>query len=34
MDQLGFGLLGQAGFFDALKITFDFANKIYYLETP
>ena len=34
MDQLGFGLLGQAGFFEALKITFDFANKIYYLETP
>jgi hypothetical protein len=34
MDQLGFGLLGQAGFFEAFKITFDFANKIYYLEAP
>lgn len=33
MDQLGFGLLGQAGFFEAFKITFDFANKLYHIET-
>jgi hypothetical protein len=34
MDQLGIGLLGQAGFFEAFKVTFDYANKLYYLETP
>ena len=33
MDQLGIGLLGQAGFFEAFKITFDFANKLYHIET-
>lgn len=33
MDQAGIGLLGQAGFFEAFKITFDYANSIYYLET-
>jgi hypothetical protein len=32
MDQLGFGLLGQAGFFEVFKITFDYANKLYHLE--
>lgn len=33
MDQLGIGLLGQAGFFEAFKITFDLANKLYHIET-
>jgi len=33
MDQLGIGLLGQAGFFETFKITFDYANKLYHLET-
>jgi hypothetical protein len=33
MDQLGIGLLGQVGFFEAFKVTFDYANKIYFLET-
>ena len=34
MDQLGIGLLGQAGFFDRFKITFDHPNKTFTLETP
>jgi len=34
MDQLGFGLLGQAGFFEAFKISFDHASKLFHLETP
>lgn len=34
MDKLGIGLLGQAGFFEAFKITFDYANKLYHLEIP
>jgi aspartyl protease len=33
LDHLGIGLLGQAGFFEAFKITFDYANKLYHLET-
>jgi hypothetical protein len=33
MDQLGIGLLGQSGFFEAFKITFDIVAKIYTLET-
>lgn len=34
MDQLGCGLLGQAGFFEAFKITFDYANKLFHVEVP
>ena len=34
MDQLGFGLLGQVGFFDRFRITFDYANSVFVLETP
>ena len=34
MDQLGFGLLGQAGFFEAFKITFDYANERFPVEVP
>jgi hypothetical protein len=34
MDQLGFGLLGQAGFFEAFKVTFDFAEKMCSIEIP
>jgi hypothetical protein len=34
MDQLGFGLLGQAGFFEAFKITFDYRNKLFHVEIP
>jgi len=33
MDSLGFGLLGQAGFFEAFRITFDYANKLFHLDT-
>jgi hypothetical protein len=33
MDHLGIGLLGQAGFFEKFKITFDYSNRIYTLET-
>jgi len=34
MDQLGFGLLGQAGFFEALKVTFNFAEKMCSIKIP
>jgi hypothetical protein len=34
MDLLGIGLLGQAGFFEAFRITFDYASSLYYLEVP
>jgi hypothetical protein len=34
MDPHGFGLLGQCGFFDRVKIVFDYASKIYAFETP
>lgn len=34
MDQLGIGLLGQAGFFERFKITFDYGRKLYTIETP
>ena len=33
MDHLGIGLLGQAGFFERFKITFDYNNRLYVLET-
>ena len=33
MDQLGFGLLGQMGFFEAFKsICFDYNNKLFHLD--
>jgi len=34
MDQFGIGLLGQDGFFDKFKITFDYVHGLYTLETP
>jgi hypothetical protein len=34
MDQFGIGLLGQDGFFDKFKITFDHTLGLYTLETP
>ncbi len=34
MEQLGMGLLGQTGFFERLKITFDYSMKFYTIETP
>jgi len=34
MEQFGCGLLGQAGFFEALKITFDYSNKLFHVEVP
>lgn len=34
MDQFGIGLLGQDGFFDKFKITFDNPHGSYTLETP
>lgn len=33
LEQLGLGLLGQAGFFERFKITFDYSHKLYILET-
>ncbi len=32
MDQLGIGLLGQTGFFDRHKITFDYGNALFIIE--
>ena len=32
MDHLGIGLLGQAGFFDRHRVTFDYQNKIFIVE--
>jgi hypothetical protein len=34
MDQFGIGLLGQAGFFEKFKITFDYTQGLYMLEMP
>jgi len=34
MDQHGLGLLGQQGFFDKFKITFDYVGGLFVLETP
>lgn len=34
MDALGIGLLGQAGFFDKCKVTFDYNNKLFTIEIP
>lgn len=33
LDYLGFGLLGQNGFFDKFKISFDYASRLFTLET-
>jgi hypothetical protein len=33
MEHLGIGLLGQVGFFERFRITFDYANKLFVLET-
>jgi hypothetical protein len=32
MDQIGIGLLGQSGFFDRHKITFDYKSKLFTIE--
>ncbi len=32
MDHHGFGLLGQQGFFETFRITFDLARRMFYLE--
>ena len=34
LDQVGFGLLGQQGFFDKFTITFDRANHLFDLAMP
>jgi hypothetical protein len=34
MDQHGIGLLGQQGFFDKFKISFDYTNAQFVLEIP
>jgi len=34
MDQHGIGLLGQAGFFERFKISFDLPNGLYSIEVP
>jgi len=34
LEQLGIGLLGQTGFFERFKITFDYANRQYAVELP
>jgi len=33
MDQIGIGLLGQTGFFDRHRITFDYQNSLFTIET-
>jgi hypothetical protein len=34
MDHMRLGLLGQQGFFEAFRVTFDPPNNFFYLETP
>ncbi len=34
LDQTGVGLLGQTGFFERFKITFDYSKKMYSIEIP
>ncbi len=34
MDSMGFGLLGQMGFFERFKIAFDHKNGVYTIEVP
>jgi hypothetical protein len=34
MDHMRLGLLGQQGFFEAFRVTFDLPNNFFYPETP
>lgn len=34
MDPMGFGLLGQMGFFERFRVAFDYSNKVYTIEVP
>jgi hypothetical protein len=34
LDAQGFGLLGQCGFFDQVRVVFDCKNGIFQIETP
>ena len=34
LDPIGFGLLGQLGFFEKCRVSFDHATKTYTIETP
>ncbi len=34
MDPMGFGLLGQTGFFERFKIAFDHRNGVFTIEVP
>ena len=34
LEAWGIGLLGQSGFFDRFKISFDHASGLYYIEAP
>ncbi len=34
LDPIGMGLLGQAGFFDRYKVTFDYQHKLFSIEVP
>ncbi len=34
MDPMGFGLLGQVGFFERFKVAFDYSNGVYTIEVP
>jgi hypothetical protein len=34
LNYLGVGLLGQIGFFDKFKVTFEHSKKLFHLELP
>ena len=34
LEQIGYGLLGQAGFFDRFNITFKHSQGIFQIEVP
>jgi hypothetical protein len=34
MEAMGCGLLGQAGFFESFKISFDYAHSLFHVEVP
>jgi hypothetical protein len=34
MDPMGFGLLGQTGFFERFKVAFDYSSRVYTIEVP
>ncbi len=34
LDQVGVGLLGQAGFFERFKVSFDLPQRVYHIEIP